>query len=85
MALGVPVVASDIGGVREWLHDGVTGRLAAPKSAADLAAGARELLEPENNRRYGQNGQQLIREKFLPDQHITKLLAAYEAARQARS
>jgi glycosyltransferase involved in cell wall biosynthesis len=38
--LGVPAVAFDVGGVRDWLIDGVTGRLAAadPPSSDTLAA-----------------------------------------------
>ena len=78
MAMGVPVVASGIGGVREWLVDGETGRLAAPKSAGDLADGVRELVGAEQNRRYGTAGQRLIRDKFLPEKHLSKLLQTYE-------
>jgi glycosyltransferase involved in cell wall biosynthesis len=79
LALGVPVVASDIGGVREWLRDGETGRLAAPKSAADLAAGVAELIEPALNQAYGRRGQQLIREEFNAARHLDRLTTIYEA------
>ena len=85
MAFGVPVVASDIGGVREWLLDGETGRLAPPKSAEQITLGVRELLEPVNNRRHGLAGQRLIRAKFLPEKHLQKLISVYEAAQSRRA
>lgn len=82
LALGVPVVASDIGGVREWLRDGETGRLAAPKSAADLAAGVAELVEPAANHAFGRRGQQLIREEFTAARHLDRLTSIYEASKE---
>ena len=36
--LGVPTVAFDVGGIREWLVDGQTGRLASPGSSSALAS-----------------------------------------------
>jgi len=45
-AAGVPAVGFDVGGIREWLVDGVTGRLvpAAPASSTALAAALEECL-----------------------------------------
>jgi glycosyltransferase involved in cell wall biosynthesis len=37
MACGAPVVASDFGGFREVVQDGVTGYLAKPQDPVDLA------------------------------------------------
>ena len=74
--------ASDIGGVREWLRDGETGRLAAPKSAADLAAGVAELVEPAANHAFGRRGQQLIREEFTAARHLDRLTSIYEASKE---
>jgi len=44
MALGRPIVASDLPPVREVLEDGVTARLVRPGDAAALASAVRELL-----------------------------------------
>ena len=38
LAHGVPVVASDVGGVREWLDDEKTGFLVPPKSPQAIAS-----------------------------------------------
>lgn len=44
MAAGVPVVATDVGGTREILDDGVSGRLVPPGDAATLAAALETVL-----------------------------------------
>lgn len=78
LACGVPVVASDIGGVREWLQPGETGLLAPPKDAETLAAGLRALLfDSERNRAMGENGIALVRDQFSPQYHQERLLQFY--------
>lgn len=80
LACGVPVVASDIGGVREWLLPGKTGLLATPKSSSELARGLEQLLFDEAiNLEYGRNGLDLIRQRFTPEYHIDRLLKTYKS------
>ena len=38
MAVGLPVIASDIGGLNEMINDGVDGLLVSPKDHEKLAA-----------------------------------------------
>ncbi|MCT0198172.1 glycosyltransferase [Synechococcus sp. CS-1325] len=44
MAVGLPIVATDVGACREVLEDGLLGRLVPPGDPAALAAGIREVL-----------------------------------------
>ena len=79
LATGVPVVASDVGGVREWLRDGENGFLVPPKDGVAIAARASALLaDAALNRTFGQRGQALIQERFSTDWHVGRLLALYE-------
>jgi len=81
MACGVPVVASDVGGVREWLKDNENGFLVPPKSGKRIAEAALKIIEDKDlNLRFGECGLQTIREKFLPEHHIKKLIGVYEKA-----
>jgi glycosyltransferase involved in cell wall biosynthesis len=50
MMIGLPVVASNLGGIPEYIEDGVTGFLAAPYDPDDFAAKACVLLSDENLR-----------------------------------
>ena len=48
MSCGVPVVASDTPGNRDWVQDQETGRLFVTGSAVDLARALRTALNPSN-------------------------------------
>ena len=52
MAYELPVLASDVGGVSELVHDGETGLLVGPRDVAALAAALQRLLtlRPEHRR-----------------------------------
>ncbi|MBE0477485.1 MAG: glycosyltransferase family 4 protein [Coriobacteriia bacterium] len=57
MALGVPVVASRVGGLPEVVEDGVTGLLVPPSDPNALAGAILTLLaDPERARRMGEAG-----------------------------
>ncbi|MCQ6458653.1 glycosyltransferase family 4 protein, partial [Vibrio parahaemolyticus] len=47
MAAGVPVIASDVGGVREWLEDGRNGIAVPFGDAAAMAAAMDRLATDE--------------------------------------
>ncbi|MEU3253552.1 glycosyltransferase [Streptomyces sp. NPDC006997] len=65
MACGVPVVATDVGGHRDSVADGVTGRLVPQGDPGALAAVTRELLaDPELRHRYGDAGRARVLARF---------------------
>ena len=77
-AAGVPVVASDIGGVPEVVSDGVTGLLAESGSAAALAAGiARVLSDAPAAVRRAEAARALVEERFSHAASISRLLQLY--------
>lgn len=85
LACGVPVVASDVGGVREWLHDGKTGFLVAPKDARGLADAVLRILHADDaGAAMGRHGIALIRERFSLEWHVVRLTQIYEEACLAR-
>ncbi len=50
MAVGRPVIGTDVGGIREWLEDGVTGFLVPPRDAHALGERVAELLGDDHLR-----------------------------------
>jgi D-inositol-3-phosphate glycosyltransferase len=61
MGCGVPVLATDVGGHRDSVADGVTGRLVEPHSPEAIADVARVLLPDERLRRaYGSAGRERV-------------------------
>lgn len=48
---GVPLVGSDVQGIREYLKDGVTGFLCNPFSVEDFKNGIQKLADPDLRRR----------------------------------
>ncbi len=73
MASGIPVVASDIGGIRELVEHGRTGLLSPPKDIGKLAENIEYLTSsPQEIKRMGENGLNKIKNFDLTNQ--TKLI-----------
>lgn len=81
LAAGLPVVSFGLGGVREWLHDGVTGFVAEPAGPAALAEAIARLLDDAAlARRLGEQGRWLVATQFQPAQEFELLNSVYAAA-----
>ena len=83
MSVGLPVVATDVGGMREVVQEGVTGYLVPRGShrdmaAAGLAARVLDLLSDRGRReRMGAAARALVRRDFSVDAAARVLLEAY--------
>lgn len=65
MALGVPVVATNVGGTAEIVEDGTTGLLVAPGDAAALAAAMLRVLDDAHlSERIAEAGRQRVEAEF---------------------
>lgn len=65
MATGLPVIATQVEGVSELIHDGVNGLTVAPDQPAELAnAILRILSQPDFSRNAGLNSQSIVEKEF---------------------
>lgn len=77
MALGRPVVASDTGGLRDLVVDGVTGRLVPPGDVRALRDALAELLaDPARRATMGEMGRQRAAE-FAAENVVPRLERVY--------
>jgi mannosyltransferase len=88
MACALPVVATDVGAVREEVVDGVTGLVVAPGDPAALAAALERLArDAEERARMGRASRARASQRFTPERAVANRLRAWELAlghRQAR-
>lgn len=83
---GLPVVAFDVGGVREWLEDGVNGLLAPWMDHAGFAGRVETLLRDGNYaRRLGEQGRSVAAEDFDFSRYIDGLEELFERVKTTRS
>jgi len=79
MIAGKPVVATDVGGNKEVVIDGVTGFLVAPGKIELLAQRISELLHNENlARKMGVEGKRVAQEKFSTTKMVEKHISLYK-------
>jgi glycosyltransferase involved in cell wall biosynthesis len=78
MACGLPVVASEVGGLRFAVDDGHTGLLVPPASPEALAAALkRVLLDPDLRAKFGASGRERARTCFAADTMVDAYVALY--------
>jgi glycosyltransferase involved in cell wall biosynthesis len=85
MALGVPVVATDVGGMPELITDGISGRLVPPADPAALARAVTETLNDcSGARAYARAARIGLRRNFSTQQMMGRLSDIYLAAARGR-
>jgi len=78
LAVGTPVVASDMGGSGELIHDGETGRLVPAGDVAALAAAILDCLtDPARARAIARRGQSIVRQQHSLEASMARTTAVY--------
>lgn len=82
MAHRRPVVAFDVGGIREWLQHGSTGFAVPLGNTKTMAWAIRKLFNDTNlAEQMGSAGQAVVDARFRPAKHIAGLVQTFDAAR----
>lgn len=80
-AMGIPIIASRHGGMREIVRDGETGLHFDPGSADDLASKIRWASDnPDSMRAMSVNARKVYEERFSPTQSVRRLTEIYRDA-----
>jgi glycosyltransferase involved in cell wall biosynthesis len=85
MCFGLPVVGTDVAGVREQIVDGVNGFVVPPSDPAALADALETLLaEPALRTRMGEAGRRRVLRDFSTQAYVESVLEVYEALLSGR-
>jgi len=80
LSAGVPVVSTDVGGVRDVVKDGESGLIALPADSSSLFAAIDELiLNPELRMRMGERGRIAMRQRYSFDKLKSDIIAFYKS------
>lgn len=81
MASGKPVIASDYGGLKEIVNDGLEGLVVPAGSVAPLGSALRRLIrDPEARRHMGEAGRDRVLRDFAVEVFAQRTLTAYHRA-----
>jgi len=81
MSLGVPVLATNVGGPPEIIEHGREGLLVAPGEPAAWARAVRRVLEsPDRGLQMGRAGRRRAEQAFSAEHHAAAMLEVYERA-----
>jgi glycosyltransferase involved in cell wall biosynthesis len=80
MAMGLPVVSTNVGGVSELVEDGVTGLLVRPLDPAALALAVVGLTDPQKRARMGASSRKRAVELCSKERCAAVHLQAYQHA-----
>jgi glycosyltransferase involved in cell wall biosynthesis len=81
MAMGKPVIVSDVWGARDYIRDGETAIVVPPRDPEALREALLGLIEdPERARRMGEAARRYMLEHLTPDGHVELLLSIVDEA-----
>jgi len=85
MAMGKPVIGTNVGGVSEVIKDGSNGYLVEPNNAAALSEAILKVLEdPERGRSMGREGRRMVEELFTNEKMCEKMHDLYMSLLQGK-
>jgi glycosyltransferase involved in cell wall biosynthesis len=86
MALGRPVVAADVGGVRDAVAEGETGFLIRPTDVSGFAAALVKLATtPELAGQFGEAGRRCYQGRFTVERMVSGYVDLFERLTAARA
>lgn len=77
MAMGKPVIATDVLGIRDYVQDGSTGMLVPPRDVGAMHRALRwatDLANRDQLARMGSRARQVARERFHPEGYLQSLV-----------
>jgi glycosyltransferase involved in cell wall biosynthesis len=81
MLAGRPIVAADVGGMRELIEDGISGLLVPPEDVVRLTAGIAALIDDaEDARRLGTHARSVATDRFETGRFRRQIVAVARAA-----
>jgi glycosyltransferase involved in cell wall biosynthesis len=76
---GKPIIATDVPGCREIVHNGENGILVPLKDSSSLASAMKELINnPEKRKIIGINGRRLVENEFSEEIVVSQTLKVYQ-------
>ncbi len=81
MAMGLPVVATNVNGTPEAVQNGVNGYLVPPSDPSALADRLRAIArDPQQRREMGDAARRVVESKFGVDRMVDELVVVYRTA-----
>lgn len=81
MMRGKPVVAFDVGGVSDWLHDGETGYTISVKNVDAFACALKTILrDPDLQKKMGRKARARAEEMFSAEPFMSAILEIYRTS-----
>lgn len=79
MAASIPVVATKVGGILDFMKDRENGLLVEPSSSAALSSAIIQLMnDPELSSKLAQAAKQLVKQEYSPDKMSHETVQVYE-------
>ena len=76
---GKPIIATDVPGCREIVHDGENGILVLLKNSIALASAIKELIDNSEKRKsMGINGRRLVESEFSEEIVVNQTMKVYQ-------